>query len=305
MMNKKQERQEASFNKLPHGANIVLNAVALIFVALCILPILLTVIVSFTPEKQILLQGYTFFPAKMSLESYRYVLAGNVIYRSYGITILVTLLGTLSSLAVITMFAYPISRKDFKRRNLVSFLVFFTMIFGGGLVPWYMIYAILIPMKNTLWVYIVPYLMNGWYVLIMRTFFKTTVPDELLEAAKLDGASEFRTFFSIVLPISKAGLATIGLFCTLQFWNDWWLPLVFIDKASMYNVQYVLAQMLTTLQWLSQNSSYITSGVSFANIPSETSRMAIAVLSIGPIIFAYPFFQRYFIQGLTIGAVKG
>lgn len=296
---------EARFNKLPHGMNAVLNVVILIFVLLCILPILLMIIVSITDEMDILRAGYTFLPHKLSMESYRYVLSGDVIWRSYGVSIFVTLVGTLLSLAVITLYAYPISRRDFKHRNLVSFILFFTMIFGGGLVPWYMVYVHLLPIKNTIWVYIFPSLINAWYVLIMRTFFRTSVPEELLEAAKLDGAGEFKTFFSIALPISKAGLATIGLFCTLQFWNDWYLPLIFIDKSELLNVQAVLSQMLTALAWLSQNSSYITGTTSFSSIPSESARMAIAVLSIGPIILAYPFFQRYFIKGLTIGALKG
>lgn len=297
--------QEARFNKLSHGMNIVLNLVVFIFVALCVVPLLLMIMVSFTDEMTILQNGYSFTPVKMSLESYRYVLAGNLIYRSYGITMLVTLLGTIASLTVITFFAYPISRRDFKHRNLVSFLLFFTMIFNGGLVPWYMVYTQLIPLKDTIWAYIVPSLINAWYVLIMRTFFRATVPDELLEAAKLDGAGEFRTFFSIVLPISKPGLATIALFCMLQYWNDWFLPLMFITKTKLMNVQYILYQILGTLTWLTQNSSSISGTIRFDTIPSEGARMAIAVLSIGPIILAYPFFQRYFIKGLTIGALKG
>ncbi len=297
--------QEARFNKLPHGINFVLNLGVLIFVALCVVPLLLMIMVSFTDEMTILRNGYSFLPSKLSLESYRYVLDGSLIYRSYGISIFVTLIGTVASLIVITLFAYPISRRDFRQRNFVSFLLFFTMIFNGGLVPWYMVYTQLIPLKNTIWVYIVPYLINAWYVLIMRTFFRATIPDELLEAAKLDGAGEFRTFFSIVLPISKAGLATIGLFCTLQYWNDWFLPLMFIDETKMMNVQYILARILNTITWLSQNSQSLSGTISFDTIPSEGARMAIAVLSIGPIIFAYPFFQRYFIKGLTIGALKG
>ena len=297
--------QEARFNKLPHGINFVLNLGVLIFVALCVVPLLLMIMVSFTDEMTILRNGYAFLPSKLSLESYRYVLDGSLIYRSYGISIFVTLIGTIASLIVITLFAYPISRRDFRQRNFVSFLLFFTMIFNGGLVPWYMVYTQLIPLKNTIWVYIVPYLINAWYVLIMRTFFRATIPDELLEAAKLDGAGEFRTFFSIVLPISKAGLATIGLFCTLQYWNDWFLPLMFIDETKMMNVQYILARILNTITWLSQNSQSLSGTISFDTIPSEGARMAIAVLSIGPIIFAYPFFQRYFIKGLTIGALKG
>jgi putative aldouronate transport system permease protein len=303
-MNEKKERGVASFNRISFGPNLLLNAVVFVFVALCVFPILLTISVSFSDEKTVLLTGYSFWPTKFSLEAYRYLFKlGDIISRSYLVSLFVTLSGTLVSLAIITMYAYPISRRDFKHRNLVSFLVFFTMVFSSGLVPWYMVYLHLVPIKDTVWVMIFPYLMNAWYVLIMRTFYKTTVPDELLEAAKLDGASEFRTFFSIVLPLSKAGLATIGLFCTLQYWNDWYLPLIFIYNTKLYPVQYVLYSTLNTITWLAQTSTSV--GQSIANIPSETARMAIAVLSIGPIIFAYPFFQRYFIQGLTIGALKG
>lgn len=304
-MNKKRERFTlAKFNRLSSGANTILNLVMIVYVVLCIFPILLTVSVSFTSEKQVLNNGYSFWPGEFSVSSYQYLFAmGDLVLHSYMISIIVTLLGTFASLTVITLYAYPISRRDFKYRNLVSFIAFFTMVFSGGLVPWYMVYLHLLPLKDTLWILIFPNLMNAWYVLIMRTFFKTTVPDELLEAAKLDGAGEFRTFFSIVLPISKAGLATIALFCTLQYWNDWYLPLIFISQTKLYNVQYVLYQSLSAIQWLAQNSSQMGQGI--GNIPSETTRMAIAVLSIGPIIFAYPFFQRYFIQGLTIGALKG
>jgi putative aldouronate transport system permease protein len=303
-MNKKDGHSIAKFNRLSFGTNLLLNIIVLAFVVMCVFPLLLTVAVSFTDEKEVLLHGYSLWPAKFTIEAYDYLFKmGDAIINSYLVSLFVTIVGTLASLAIITMYAYPISRRDFKHRNLVSFLVFFTMVFGGGLVPWYMVYLHLVPIKDTVWVMIFPYLMNAWYVLIMRTFFKTTVPDELLEAAKLDGAGEFRTFFAIVLPISKAGLATIGLFCTLQYWNDWYLPLIFIYDNKLYNVQYVLYSTMNTITWLAQNSSAV--GQNIANIPDETTRMAIAVLSIGPIIFAYPFFQRYFIKGLTIGALKG
>jgi putative aldouronate transport system permease protein len=209
----------------------------------------------------------------------------------------------VASTMIIALYAYPLSRSGFRYKNVFSFIVFFTMIFGGGLIPWVMVYTHVIPLVNTIWILIIPYLMNGWFVIIMRTFMKTTIPEEVLESARIDGAGEFRTFFVIVLPLCKAGLATIGLFVMLNYWNDWYLPLIFISKTSLYNIQYVLYQIMSSIQFLisaAGNGSY-----AIKNIPSETARMAIAVLAIGPIIFAYPFFQQYFIKGLTIGAVKG
>jgi putative aldouronate transport system permease protein len=216
-------------------------------------------------------------------------------------------LGTALSLLVIALYAYPISRKDFKYRNQFTFFVFFTMIFGGGLVPWYMVCVQLLHLKNTIWAMIFPALMNGWYVLIMRTFFATSIPDSIIESAKIDGAGEWRTFFQIVLPLSLPGLATVALFNTLAFWNDWYLPLMFITKANLYNLQYTMYKMLANIQFLIQSSSAMSGRASemLKNLPSETSRMAMCILAVGPIIFAYPFFQKYFVKGLTVGAVKG
>jgi putative aldouronate transport system permease protein len=180
------------------------------------------------------------------------------------------------------------------------------MIFGGGLVPWYIVYTQLIPIKNTVWILIIPYLMNTWFMMIMRTFYRTTIPESIIESARIDGAGEFRTFFVIVLPLCKAGLATIGLFCTLNYWNDYYLPLVFVSKAQNYNIQYLMYQTLITVQNLLNSSNQI-SNISeiLSKLPSEGVRMAIAVISIGPIVLAYPFFQKYFVKGLTVGAVKG
>jgi putative aldouronate transport system permease protein len=177
------------------------------------------------------------------------------------------------------------------------------MIFGGGLVPWVMVYTQLVKISNSIWVLIFPMLMNAWYVIIMRTFMKTTVPEAIIESAKIDGAGEFKTLFAIVLPLCKAGLATIGLFCLLGFWNDWYLPLLFITDKKVYNIQFLMYQTLSNIQFLSTTTIGNASDIA-ASLPSEGARMAVAVLSIGPIIFAYPFFQGYFVKGLTIGAVK-
>jgi len=294
-------------NRISPGSNILLNIMFALCAIICIAPILLIIMISLTDEKEILTKGYTFFPQKLSLKAYDYVItAGDVIWRAYGVSIFVTVVGTLLSLMVICLYAYPLSRQNFKYKNFFSFFAYFTMIFGGGLVPWYMVYTQLINIKNTIWILIVPYLMNAWYMMIMRTFFKTTIHESIIESAKIDGAGEFRTFFVIVLPLCRAGLATIGLFCTLSYWNDWWLPLVFVTDSRLYNVQYLMYQTLNMIQYLASGSAqFAESSKVLADLPSEGARMAIAVLSIGPIIFAYPFFQKYFVKGLTIGAVKG
>ena len=293
------------FNQISIGSNIVLNAIFLITVVICFAPVLLVVIISITDEKSIYKNGYSFFPEEVSLKAYQYLLkGGSLILNAYGVSIFVALLGTVLALLCITLYAYPLSRSSFKQKNIFSFIVFFTMIFGGGLVPWVMVYSQLVPIVNTVWVLIIPYLMNAWYVIIMRTFIKTTVPEAIIESAKIDGAGEFRTLFTIVLPLCKAGLATIGLFCMLGYWNDWYLPLLFITDRKVYNIQYLMYQMLSNIQFLSNTSVGSASEIA-ASLPSEGARMAVAVLSIGPIIFAYPFFQGYFVKGLTIGAVKG
>lgn len=294
-------------NQISVFSNFLLNIIFVIVALLCILPLIFVIIISLTDEKEILLNGYSFFPGKFSTEAYSYIVAaGDAIWRAYGVSILVTILGTVLSLLTICMYAYPLSRTNFKYKTQFTFLAYFTMIFGGGLVPWYIVYTNLIPIRHTIWILIVPYLMNAWYVIIMRTFYKTSVPEAIIESAKIDGAGEFRTFFIIVLPLCKAGLATIGLFCCLNYWNDWYLPLVFVTDHELFNIQYLMYQTLMAIQFLTSSSTgFAQAGKALSEMPSEAARMAIAVLSIGPIVLAYPFFQKYFVKGLTIGAVKG
>ncbi len=294
-------------NVISNGSNILLNVVFIIVSVCCVAPLLLVIAISVSDEAAIRANGYQFWPQAFSSKGYDYLMtAGDAIWRAYGVSVLVTIVGTFLSLAVITMYAYPLSRSAFKYRSQFSFFAFFTMIFGGGLVPWYIVYTQLIPIKNTLWIMIVPYLMNTWYMMIMRTFYKTTVPESIIESARIDGAGEFRTYFVIVLPLCKAGLATVGLFCTLSYWNDFYLPLVFVTNNKNFNIQYLMYQTLIAVQNLMNSSNQISnSNQILANLPAESVRMAIAVISIGPIVLAYPFFQKYFVKGLTIGAVKG
>ncbi len=292
-------------NQISPAANLLLNILFIVVLVVCFAPLLLVIMISLTEEKTLLQNGYSFLPAKFSIESYAYLLkGGGLILNSYKNSVFITLLGTVLSLLTMTLYAYPISRPDFKHKGLFSFLVYFTMIFGGGLVPWVMVYNQLVPIADTIWVMIVPMLMNAWNVIILRTFIKTTVPEAVIESARIDGAGEFRTLFSIVLPLCKAGLATIGLFAMLAYWNDWYLPLLFITDRKIYNIQYLMYQTLNNIQFLSTTTMGNASEVA-ASLPSEGARMAVAVVSVGPIILAYPFFHNYFQKGLTVGAVKG
>lgn len=297
-----------SLNDISAKSNIMLNFGFIILSIICIAPFFLILGVSFTAEASIMEFGYNFIPKTFDLSSYEFLLKdADYILKSYGITIFVTVVGTILSVSVIALFAYPLSRKDFKYRKQFSFFVFFTMIFNGGLIPWYIVYSVVLGLKDNIFVYIVPYLMNAWYVILMRTFFNSSVPESVLESAKLDGAGELRIFFSIVLKLSLPGLATVALFSSINYWNDWWLALIFITDQKLFNLQYSMYTALTSAQYMAENASKMGANASavFGKTPVETARMAMCIIAIGPILFIYPYFQKYFIKGLTVGAVKG
>jgi putative aldouronate transport system permease protein len=232
------------------------------------------------------------------------MLSGDMMLKSYLLTIFVTLLGTILCVLLTALYAYPLSRDEFKYKKFFTFFIFFTMLFNGGLVPWYIVCVKVVHINNNLWALILPYVMNAFFVIIMRTFFKTTIPKEIIESARIDGSGELRTFVSIVLPLSLPGLATIGLFATLQYWNDYFLPLMLVTKPNLFNLQYLMYKLLMSIQML-QQTSVPNASEAYMKLPSESVRMAFAIVSIGPIVIAYPFFQKYFVKGLTIGAVKG
>lgn len=302
----KSKSKMRDFHQLSNGWNIVFNLIAGIFAFLCVFPFIFVVIISFTDEGSLARNGYQIWPEQWSLEAYKYVFqTGDTLFRSYGVTIFVTVVGTLISLIIISLYAYAISRRDFRYRNFFSFFAFFTMLFNGGLVPTYIVATQLLNLKDTIWALILPLAMNAFYIMILRTFYKTSVPDAVIESGKIDGASEFKVFYKLVLPLSLPGLATIGLFSTLGYWNDWFNALLYIDDPNLVPLQSMLMRIETSMQFILQNSQ--NSSLSLAalqSMPQETSRMAMVVLATGPIILAYPFFQRYFIQGLTVGAVK-
>jgi putative aldouronate transport system permease protein len=290
-------------------ANFILNFFFLIYSCLCLLPVWLVVAVSFSDEKSIALHGYKLFPEKFSLAAYQYLWFDiHNIMTAYGISIFVTLVGTIAGLLMTALFAYPLSRQDFNFRGFFSFIIFFTLIFNGGLVPWYLVYANFLHMKDTIFALIIPsLLMNAFFVIIMRTFFQTTIHPSIIESASMDGASEGRIFVQIVLPLSLPVLATIGLFYSLGYWNGWYNSLIFINNDKIINLQYMMYKVLINLQFLVANAQAGSGPGSseIAKLPNETVRMAMCIIGTGPMVFAYPFFQKYFVKGLTIGAVKG
>lgn len=306
MKNGKHKKYEV--NAIPGYANVLIHVFFLLWSAICIVPVLLVLGISFSSESSILTYGYQFIPTDFSTASYEYVFGkAGMLVRAYGVSIGSTIVGTILSLTVMTLFAYPLSRRYFKYRSLFSFILFITMIFSGGTVASYMIGVQVLHLKNNYLVYIWPNMMSAWSVIILRTFITTTIPDELSEAAKIDGAGEFRILVQVVVPLLKPGIATVGLFTAIGIWNDWFTPSLFITDVNKFNMQYILYTMLTNIQFLKTNMNKVggSSVAMLANMPTEGIRMAMTVMVIGPIVVAYPFFQRYFVKGITIGAVKG
>ncbi|MGG1519318.1 carbohydrate ABC transporter permease [Paenibacillus oryzisoli] len=293
-------------NRISGLANFLLVVMFTVLSIVCLYPLLLVIAVSFTDEHTIITSGYNIFPKVFSTFAYEYLFQdAEKIFRGYGVSIVVTVIGTIVSLLLTALFAYPISRKDMPYRNFLSFVVFFTMLFAGGLVPWYLTYSAA-GLKDTLAALIIPHLVAPFNVIIMRTFFANTIPVSLIESAKIDRAGELRIFAQIVMPLSLPVLATIGLFQTLVYWNDWFTSSVFISNDKLVSLQYLMYKVIYNIQYL--NSGLVdtsVAGEAAAAIPKETVQMAMAIIGIGPIIFVYPLLQKYFVKGLTIGAIKG
>lgn len=285
---------------------VVIHFIFWLIVAFCLVPFLLLILASFTDEDAIIREGYSFFPSEWSLDSYLFIFQkSGQILNSYGISVVVTILGTLASLVLMTLLAYPLSKKDLPLRNFFSFIVFFTMLFNGGLVPTYLIYSNVFHITNTLLALIVPgLLVSAFYVILLRTFFTVSVPEAVLESAHMDGAGEFRIFVQMALPLSLPVLATVGLFQVINYWNDWFNGLIYISDSRLYSIQVLLNTILLNVQYLLDNVDY-SSRVDGSSIPTQGVRLAIAVIGALPIVLTYPFFQRFFVKGLTVGAVKG
>lgn len=289
------------------AAQIVAYVIFSLVSLVCVLPIVLMAIASFTDNDTLNLYGYSFFPEEWSLEAYEFLLKqSGVISASFFNSIFVTFAGTILGLSTTVLLAYAISRRDLIGRRALMFFVFFTMLFNGGMVPTYLMYIQLFGIKNTYGALLFPHLLvNGFNILLVRTFFANNVPEALLEAARIDGAGELRTFLSVVLPISKPILATVGLLIGVGYWNDWYNGLLFVTEVPYYTLQNFLNKIMMDLQFLSQNMS-VTSDVNsiIANVPSSTVRMAMAFIGTLPVIVIFPFFQKYFTKGIAVGAMK-
>ena len=280
----------------------VINVVYLSLLAITMMaPFLLVLGTSLSSEKMIIVDGYTLWPREFSVDAYRYIIEGGSIFRAYGVSIFVTTVGTLIAVVITAMAGYAISRKSLKYRNFFALLFYFTMLFNGGIVPWYITVNNL-GLRNSIWVLILPICFSPFLMLLIRNFFQT-LPDAIIESVKLDGAGEMRIFTQIILPISLPGIATITLFYMLAFWNDWWLALCFIDKEALFPLQYLLRKVLSSTLYASMGG--MQSKMNVGTAPTETAKTATSILTIGPIILVYPFIQKYFIKGITIGAVKG
>ncbi|MCU6711407.1 carbohydrate ABC transporter permease [Paenibacillus sp. J5C_2022] len=286
---------------------IFANAIMFLLTIFCLFPFVLLVVSSFTDEGTLIRNGYSLFPEKFSMESYAYMFQRlDTIVRAYSITVFVTVVGTVSSLLLTVLLSYPLSRRDLPHRGTFAFFVFFTMLFNGGLVPTYIMYTRYFHLDNTVWSLIIPALLvNAFYVIMMRTYFSTNIPDEVIEAGRIDGAGEFRILFRVVLPMSLPMVATLSLLIGLNYWNDWRNGLYYLTDPSLFSIQNMLNTMLQDVQFLASGGAGSNASEIAAQMPSVGIKMAIAVVGALPIMIVYPFFQKYFVKGITVGAVKG
>ena len=287
------------------GFQILAHLVMIILGILVVFPLALLIMSSISSEADIMKYGYSIFPKNFDFTSYNYIFGEGSIFHSYFITIIVTLIGTVISVVITTMISYTLTVPGLPGKGILSFYVLFTMLFSGGLVPSYMMWTSMFHVKNTLVALIVPFMLcNAFHIMITRTYFANNIPKEILESARIDGMTEFGIFFKIVLPLSTPIIATIGFMKALMYWNDWKNSLYFITDKQYVGIQALLNNMLTNVQYLSQSAD-ASSIATDTNIPTLGIRMAVAVVGMIPMVVLYPFFQKYYMKGLTVGAVKG
>ncbi|MEK5254668.1 carbohydrate ABC transporter permease [Paenibacillus sp. FSL F4-0125] len=276
-----------------------------LFSLACLFPFLMVISGSLSTEKDIMQYGYSLWPKTITFDSYRILLLGsNRIFEAYGVSTFVTIVGTILSLFLTSMGAYVMARRSFKYRNILSIFVIITMLFSGGLVPWYIVIVRYLHLKDTIWALILPSLGNAFNMFLIRNFM-LSIPEDLHESAKMDGAGEFRIYSRLIMPLALPVLATVGLFVALGYWNDWFLGLMFVDKQELQPLQLLLRTLISNVDFLKNSGNAAAMQRISAQIPSESIKMALTVITIGPIIFLYPFLQRYFVKGLMVGAVKG
>jgi putative aldouronate transport system permease protein len=278
----------------------------LAFALFCALPFVMVVSSSLTSEDSILQYGYNLVPRDFDVSAYRILMVdASRILSGYKISIIVTVAGTISSLLITALLAYPIALKRVRYRTQLNVFTLITILISGGIVPWYIVCIKYLHLQDNVLALILPYLCQAWNVFLLRSYFQS-IPEELSESAKIDGSGEYRIFFQIIVPLSKPALATVGLFIALMYWNDWWLGLMLLNKAELQPLQLLLRTIQSNVDFIatSQQGAEIER-LTGGRLPGEGLKMATAVITIGPIIFLYPFVQRFFIKGLMIGAVKG
>lgn len=288
--------------------NILAYTFCIVVALICLIPFLMIISGSFSSEAAITKNGFSLLPQDFSLQAYKTVFKEPiVVFRAYAVTICLTIGGTMIGLLLQTMTAYVLSRKDFEWRNKFSFFFYFTTLFNGGLVPYYVLMTRTLNLKDSYLALLLPLLFNVYNLLIMKSYI-TALPDSLIDAAKIDGCGEVRTLFQIVMPLIKPALATVGLFIALAYWNDWYNAMLYINTEDKYPLQYFLYQQVNNIEAykkLIANSAVSSAVVTAVSLPTQTLKMALTIVVTGPIILAYPMVQKYFVQGITIGAVKG
>ncbi|MGX7352409.1 ABC transporter permease [Enterococcus canis] len=289
-------------------ANLIFNILIALFAISCVIPFFFVIIISVTSEGSLAANGYRFWPEEFSLDAYRYIFQGAMsgrIIHALGVSVFITVVGTIVNATMTSLYAYVISRSNFPFRKFFTVFALITMLFSPGMVANYLVMTNMLQLKDTIWALILPLALGPFNILVMRTFFKKTIPDSIIESARIDGASEMKIFIDIVLPLAVPGIATISLFAALGYWNDWFNALLYIQKDSLVPLQYLLMKIQNNLEFLSRSTDMgAAAQQSLGALPSESARMAIVVLSTLPIALTYPFFQRYFVGGLTIGGVK-
>lgn len=282
--------------------DIVVYAIAALFCVYCLYPFAIILGSSFETESNFAVHGFPIIPKDFTLKAYQMVLGDSQIFKAYGVTIFTTIVGTLVSMFLTITMAYPLSLKKVKFRNVITFFVYFTMLFGGGLVPTYLLVSKTLNMKNNIFVLIIPVAFGAWNMFLVRNFFNG-IPGELAESAYMDGANDFQILAKIILPVSVPGIATISLFYALGYWNQWFNAMLYIEESNLFPLQYLLMRMLRNVEAMREMAR--TTGVSMGEIPTNSLRMATTVVAIGPIVLLYPYVQKFFTSGLTVGAIKG
>lgn len=305
-MNKHKETDGTVKTKSERMINLFIHLTFIVICSICLYSFLIIVGSSFKTQQDIMEFGYSVIPQHFSLESYKMILSDpTMLINSYVVTIITTVFGSLAGIWIVSSYAYVLSRKTYRYRKILSFYVFFTMLFNGGLVPSYILIARWLGLKDNILALILPMLVNAWYILVMKGFFQS-IPDSLIESAKIDGASELYTFVKIVIPISKPAIASITLFYVLGYWNDWWLSMIYIESEKLLKLQYMLIRILKNIEYLNSPEAFqMGANRQGIEIPTLSARMAMCVLAAGPVLVIFPFFQKYFVKGITVGAVKG